>query len=262
MTGNFRLLALRIAPSPKGEEAKRLLRAKLVLACTKVKEQEEGFVDLVAESQQEGGIDEAFLPDNLAYEQRDREKNENCRELQMVPLVITKCESQKEMFENHGGPKKFERNQAKNGNKKSSTFHIFNQRTNIGEKPFKCMECGKRFSVSTNLTRHHRTHTGDKPFKCRECGKCFNQNGQLTSHERTHTGEKPFKCRECGKRFSQNHDLTIHERTHTGEKPFKCRECGKRFSQNRHLVLHHRTHTGEKPFKCRECGKSFSQSSS
>ncbi|XP_066468695.1 doublesex- and mab-3-related transcription factor A1 [Tiliqua scincoides] len=160
----------------------------------------------------------------------------------------------------------------------------------MGEKPYKCQECGKSFSGSRDLILHHKTHTGyvnlkcheithtwEKPYKCQECGKCFTQYVNLKCHERTHTGEKPYKCQKCGKNFRRNGRLKIHERTHTGEKPYKCQECGKSFSVSnslkpykchecgksfrgsRKLILHHRTHTGEKLYKCQECGKCFTQ---
>ncbi|NWR95551.1 ZN787 protein, partial [Furnarius figulus] len=38
------------------------------------------------------------------------------------------------------------------------------------EKPYRCLECGKRFSKSSNLLTHLHIHTGELPYTCRECG--------------------------------------------------------------------------------------------
>nr|XP_056707125.1 zinc finger protein 485-like [Euleptes europaea] len=131
----------------------------------------------------------------------------------------------------------------------------------VKEKPYKCLECGKCFSVKSSHKRHQDVHITDKPHKCSECGKSFRKKDQLTSHQRVHTGEKPHKCLDCGKSYSRKISLTFHRSIHTGEKPYECSECGKSFGHSRQLTSHERIHKGEKPYKCLVCGKCFTASS-
>ncbi|XP_061469509.1 zinc finger protein with KRAB and SCAN domains 7-like [Rhineura floridana] len=130
-----------------------------------------------------------------------------------------------------------------------------------GEKSFQCLECEKSFRDSAHLSSHKRIHTGEKPYKCLECGKGFSQKVSLTNHQVTHTRETPYKCMECGKGFPSSSKLAFHKRIHTGEKPYQCLECGKSFNHKTSFTSHQRIHTGEKPYKCLECGKSFRASS-
>nr|XP_020668706.1 zinc finger protein 345-like [Pogona vitticeps] len=147
----------------------------------------------------------------------------------------------------------------------------------VGEKPYKCSECGHRFSQSSAVT-------GDHLYICSHCGKSFISCSALGKQETIQTdrepsdclgnkkgslqpsdpqaGEKPYTCTDCGKNFSFRSSLVRHQRLHTGEKPYKCLDCGKNFSQSSNLLNHQRIHTGEKPYSCTDCGKSFSNSSS
>lgn len=151
------------------------------------------------------------------------------------------------------------------------------QRIPVGEKLYRCSECG----YDSNQTLDLR---GGSLCTCLNCSKSFlcssapgkqeNAYGEKNPSKNSErekknpqppdlqTGEKPYMCTDCGKNFSFRSSLVRHQRLHTGEKPYKCLDCGKNFSQSSNLLNHQRIHTGEKPYSCPDCGKSFSNSSS
>ncbi|NXP59917.1 ZN180 protein, partial [Chloropsis cyanopogon] len=59
-----------------------------------------------------------------------------------------------------------------------------------GERP----TLGQGGAWSSKLGLHEQLHDGEKPHKCLECGKNFSKCSYLINHWRIHIEEWPYEC--------------------------------------------------------------------
>ncbi|XP_034963450.1 zinc finger protein 287-like isoform X2 [Zootoca vivipara] len=138
------------------------------------------------------------------------------------------------------------------------------------ETPYKCWQCGRSFSSSSDLLIHERSHVGEKLYTCTHCGKRETiQTGQ-TAHKCSHCGKnfdwipqvktrgrERFSCTECEKSYMSKSFLLKHQQVHRGEKPYKCCFCPEAYTNWWELKAHRQIHqddTPHKPYKCSHCG--------
>ncbi|NWU43242.1 ZNF24 protein, partial [Hylia prasina] len=84
------------------------------------------------------------------------------------------------------------------------------------ERPSLCQKSGRRSSWRSSRSSElvEKPHGGEKPHKCLECGKSFGCSSSLKNHQSILTGERPYECSECGKSFTCSSNLTKHQQKH------------------------------------------------
>lgn len=61
-----------------------------------------------------------------------------------------------------------------------------------------CEQCPDRtFNNLTHLNSHRRTHTGERPFKCTDCAKTYTVKSRVQAHYRAkHALDRPYACED------------------------------------------------------------------
>lgn len=120
-----------------------------------------------------------------------------------------------------------------------------------------CWICGAKLSTASGLTRHLRSHgIGEKFYKCDECGLLFRTMEGFKYHVGRHAPEKPYHCMDCPKVFADAWSLKFHSKTHAKGGSFECNVCSKKFTALYSLKVHGKRHLDMR-YSCEYCGETF-----
>ncbi|XP_063780687.1 zinc finger protein 626-like isoform X2 [Pseudophryne corroboree] len=124
-----------------------------------------------------------------------------------------------------------------------------------GKKSFRCIDCGKGYTIESRLLLHQKSHLREGPYKCSLCGKHFRKSGFLTKHQRTHQINE-YQCGKCQVTFYNRKEFQEHKQTHKTQRQCKCSKCDEIFPSLQELSAHRKVH--KKGQECSICSKIFS----
>ncbi|XP_058875995.1 zinc finger protein CKR1-like isoform X2 [Acipenser ruthenus] len=129
----------------------------------------------------------------------------------------------------------------------------------VKPQPHRCSDCVLSFGTAFQLTEHRRLHTGERPYKCVQCGKMFchlaNYQQHLERHDQEPKSPSPRLCPACGDTLPPHHSLEHHLATHC--QPHKCAGCKSGFSTLEGYQKHLRRYGDHRRHKCPDCGRGF-----
>ncbi|KAM9852300.1 zinc finger protein 1035 [Aulostomus maculatus] len=103
-----------------------------------------------------------------------------------------------------------------------------------------CHFCGKCFGTSQSLKKHERNHKGERPYRCLKCGKGFKKRAYLIGHKIVH--QRRIQCTVCRKILPTIGELIQHSSSHHKKGKLKCPDCPLQFENAAHLLNHLDTH--------------------
>jgi len=140
----------------------------------------------------------------------------------------------------------------------------------IGEKPYACGKCTKRFRLKASLIIHDSVHTKhermtsettesknlDSEFTknvCKTCAKWFTVDASpvLAEGIESLASVERSECSICGMKIARQRDSSTLD--NCDKLPYQCETCGAKFISREDLLVHKRSHTGGKPFHCSVC---------
>ncbi|XP_033496371.1 zinc finger protein 1035 [Epinephelus lanceolatus] len=103
-----------------------------------------------------------------------------------------------------------------------------------------CRFCDSRFATPQSLMKHVRSHRGERPYRCVECGKGFKKRAYLIGHKSIH--QRRIQCTVCRKILPTIGELIQHRSSHLKRGMLQCPDCHLQFQYPAHLLRHLPTH--------------------
>ena len=192
-------------------------------------------------------------PDNIIKprilkETHDLSRNIPSDEQSYNGIQFRKCSVRIQKLPNLFGSLAKRMNKEKISNENTKKIGEDREKSTFSDPDFCDFQSNEEIKInSSNVKNHKKTQIGENPYSCKYCDKKFNESSKAKIHERIHTCEKPYCCSYCDKKFNNSSNFKKHERIHTGEKPYSCKYCDKRFTDSSNAKVHERIHAGEKP---------------
>jgi uncharacterized Zn-finger protein len=83
---------------------------------------------------------------------------------------------------------------------------------------FQCDECDRKLKRKGHLEYHIITHSGERQYICSECGKPFSLWSNLLRHKLIHSSIRPkYVCKICCTKFTRRENLKKNI-----QKTFRC----------------------------------------
>lgn len=103
-----------------------------------------------------------------------------------------------------------------------------------------CRFCEKGFSTSQSLKKHESSHRGERPYCCLECGKRFKKRSGLIGHKIVH--QRRIQCTVCRKILPTIGELIQHRKSHLKRGKLQCPDCHLQFQYPAYLLRHLNSH--------------------
>ncbi|XP_028435315.1 zinc finger protein 1035 [Perca flavescens] len=109
-----------------------------------------------------------------------------------------------------------------------------------GSLALSCHFCEKCFDTPQSLKKHESNHRGQRPYRCLECGKGFKKRASLIGHKSVH--QRRIQCTVCRKILPTIGELIKHRSSHLKRGMLQCPDCPQQFQYPAYLLRHLDTH--------------------